>query len=253
MPEFKKKTALGLRDVPDGEKSREYTHVILTRGEYGGLLAKITEAEVMAGKSYSEARKKAEQASINASYAVNRAKAEADAAISAMQGELENANSRIDYLEGLNQNLLRIARERANADRRLKPKKKHTGYVVLSSAEKECRCKTRKAIITAKLWETVLQSPYSIEFTEEQVRTQTAELMQPDENGTIALNRIGITAQYNGDYEALLCDRFWSSEQKENLNIMLKHSLRANYRTGYWEIIFRHTKPLGLVPEDMRR
>lgn len=30
------------------------------------------------------------------------------------------------YLAGLNENLLRIARERANADRKLKPKKEHT-------------------------------------------------------------------------------------------------------------------------------
>lgn len=71
----------------------------------------------------------------------------------------------------LNANLLRISRERANADRGLRPKKIHTGYVVVMSSEKEIRYKTgRNKLLTAKVWETVLQSPYSVDFTESQAR-----------------------------------------------------------------------------------
>ena len=43
MPEFKKKTALGLRDLP--EYGQECTHVLLTHSEYDGLLAKVACAE----------------------------------------------------------------------------------------------------------------------------------------------------------------------------------------------------------------
>lgn len=43
MPEFKKKTALGLRDLP--ENGQECTHVLLTHSEYDGLLAKVACAE----------------------------------------------------------------------------------------------------------------------------------------------------------------------------------------------------------------
>ena len=43
-----------------------------------------------------------------------------------------------------------------------------------------------------------------------------------------------------------------SGRQEESRNIMLKPKLRANYKTGYWEVIFLHTKPLGLVPAEMR-
>lgn len=50
----------------------------------------------------------------------------------------------------------------------------------------------------------------------------------------------------------LLHDQRRSGRQAENLNIMLKPRLRANYKTGYWEVIFLHTKPLGLVPGNMR-
>ena len=46
MPEFKKKTALGLRDLP--ENGQECTHVLLTHSEYDGLLAKVARKEMPA-------------------------------------------------------------------------------------------------------------------------------------------------------------------------------------------------------------
>ena len=33
---------------------------------------------------------------------------------------------------------------------------------------------------------------------------------------------------------------------------MLERWLRANYRSGYWELALLHTKPLSVVPPDMR-
>ena len=55
-----------------------------------------------------------------------------------------------------------------------------------------------------------------------------------------------------GEYEDMLAEKEWSAQQKREMNIMLKRRLRANYKTGYWEVIFSHTKPLGVVPADMR-
>lgn len=46
-------------------------------------------------------------------------------------------------------------------------------------------------------------------------------------------------------------DPEWRKEYPER-NVMLERRLKANYRTGYWEIIFLHTKPLGPVPADMK-
>ena len=53
-------------------------------------------------------------------------------------------------------------------------------------------------------------------------------------------------------YEDLLHEQRRSARQEESSNIMLKPKLRANYKTGYWEVIFLHTKPLGLMPAEMR-
>ncbi len=43
MPEFKKKAALGLRDLP--ENGQECTHVLLTHSEYDALLAKVAQPQ----------------------------------------------------------------------------------------------------------------------------------------------------------------------------------------------------------------
>lgn len=247
MPEFKKKTALGLRDID--EFGSECTHVLLTRSEYDALLAKVACAERDARAAYTAASQKIAQAERNSAQAREAAYAEVDA----IQKDLEEACHKIEYLDSLNKNLLRIARERANADRKLRPKKTHTGYVVLASSEKEYRYKAmRKETAVAMLWETVLQSPYSVDFTEEQARTLTAELVQPNENDETLVGRIGIDTYYHGSYEDLLHEQRRSARQEESRNIMMKPRLRANYKTGYWEVIFLHTKPLGLVPAEMR-
>jgi hypothetical protein len=73
-----------------------------------------------------------------------------------------------------------------------------------------------------------------------------------NENGETIVGRIGIDTYYHGSYEDLLHDQRRSARPEESRNIMLKPRLRANYKTGYWEVIFLHTRPLGLVPGDMR-
>ena len=251
MPEFKKKTALGLRELP--EYGQECTHVLLTRSEYDDLLAKVACAERDARTVTEQAAQKIMQAERNAQRLANQVRDDAYAEVDAIQKDLEEADHTIEYLDGLNKNLLRIARERANADRKLRPKKTHTGYVVLASSEKEYHYKAmRKETAVAMLWETVLQSPYSVDFTEEQARALTAELVQPNENDETLVDRIGIDIYYHGSYEDLLHEQRRSTRQEKSNNIMLKPKLRANYKTGYWEVIFLHTKPLGIVPENMR-
>ena len=79
----------------------------------------------------------------------------------------------------------------------MKPKKEHTGYVVCSSSERDYTFRLNRKNHKIVLWETVLQSPYPIDFTEEQARKQiTEELFEQDENGKFFISRIGVTASY---------------------------------------------------------
>ena len=152
----------------------------------------------------------------------------------------------------LNANLLRITKERANAERDLKPKKEHNGYVVLTSAEKESRYKDSYGHPrTITLWETAMETPYTVDFEAEQVRGLIRELTQADEDGNWPICRIGITGNYPGKYADMIRNKGCREDYEED-NIMLERWLRANYRSGYWELVFLHTKPLSVVPPDMR-
>ena len=157
------------------------------------------------------------------------------------------------HQRALNVNLLRIAKERANADRKLKPKKEHTGYVVVFSEEIDHQYKDgNRHVKRVLLWKTVIQSPYVVDFPEAQVRKQILEeLLQEDEDGHRLIGRLGINGIYNKGYGSMIEDSRWCADP-DKYNLMIKPKFKANFRDGYWEVICLHTKPLDVVPTDMR-
>lgn len=132
-------------------------------------------------------------------------------------------------------------------------KKEHTGYGVVFSGEKEYRYRDGNKRWRKKLlWETVIQSPDTVDMPEELARKQIMEeLTRRDETGNRLIYKIGLTAYYLASYEDMIDDNKWTAES-DNYNVMLKPAFRVNFRPGYWEAVFFHTKPLGVVPEEMR-
>lgn len=255
MSEFVKKTLMGYKEVPGGHSDPECTHVILTKKEYDKLLREISDAEQETRITKYEAEKEKRSAKESADYRVWHAKNEAEKAVSVMQEELSEAKKMAEHYRGLNENLLRIAKERANADRKLPKKKEHTGYVVTYSAEKEYRYKVnRNHWGRAMLWETVLQSPYSADFTEQQARTQIWEdLFAPYGEKAWEIGRLGINEEYEGKYDAMLEEEDWNTRYApSNVLLMSESKLRLNFNQLYWELVIQHTLPLGIVPPDMR-
>ena len=156
------------------------------------------------------------------------------------------------YYHQLNQDLLRICRERANADRKLPKKKEHSGYVVLSSSEKKHHYKDAN-YQTRQLdaWETILQTPYVVDFTDKQIDDLTNELFEKEESTShLMIWRIGITGVSPEGYLAIV--REFGQEKVDKNNIIIEINKRANYRTGYWELALLHTKAIRGVPWDMR-
>ena len=248
MSEFVKKTMIGYKEVPGGQSDPECTHVILPLKEYDGLLQKISQAE-------QETRNEKRRAEEEKRDSLNRKQQtiqKANQVIEKWMKALEKEKAESAYQKGLNENLLRIARERANADRKLKPKKEHSGYVVVVSAEKIYRYKIGRRLESVKLWETVIQSPYSIEFPAEQAKKLILEEFFPETEEWEAA-RLGIERWVAGDYEDFLSAADQDEEiMQQNTALTEYRSFRANYRAGYWEMILVHTRPLEVVPKDMR-
>lgn len=250
MSEFVKKTITGYRAVKGGYSDPECSHVILTQEEYDKLLKKISFAEQTARITKDDAEKTISAVKREADRQIQENYQKTAQTIEEWRAALEAEQAKSAYQRSLNENLLRIAKERANADRKLKPKKEHTGYVVAFSGEKEYHYRDGRKPRRKLLWETVIQSPYTMDCPEQIARKQISEkLLQSDEDGLI--KKIGIDALYGGRYETMMDDRKWCAEPGQ-YNIMLKPTFRANFRSGYWETSFFHTKPLGVVPWDMR-
>lgn len=79
-------------------------------------------------------------------------------------------------------------------------------------------------------------------------------IMQHEDGKEWALSRIGICEKPDPKF----CDPFEYNEIMENENVLVRYQLRANYqarrgeKTGFWDIILVHQKPIPQVPKDMR-
>ena len=252
MARFVKEGAFGYKDVPGGQFDQECTHVILKLKEYDKLLQEKARAEQETRNTKYDAERAIDKAKRDASYTAQKAAEEARQTVADMEEALAAEKAESAHQRALNANLLRIAKERANADRKLKPKKEHTGYVVVVSEVREYRYRSGRKWKKVKLRETILQSHYTVDFSETEVETQIERELFPEDDVWM-VSRIGITGRYGGTYEEMIEDGSLDEDfLKRNILLMGQQRLRANFRSGYWEVICLHTKPLDVVPTDMR-
>lgn len=242
MAEFVRKNMLGgYKVVPGGESDPLCTHVILTKEEYSEFLKEQAGLRT----SVQDERQRADATKLEANRKIVEAQKEAAREIDQVRKEMAVVQRALDDEVELNINLKRIAKERANADRHLKPKKEHSGYVVVSSIEKAYRYRSGRDTEVVSLWETVVQTPYEIGFSEEVARKQILEELQNE-----IMQGIGIEVFSSKRYEELVFLKGWR-QKLVNYNVMMDTRLKGNYRAGYWEVVFLHTYPLGQVPKDM--
>lgn len=234
--------------LKNGASDSSWTHVLLSKEEYEELekLAaqakknpqiddRIKNAAIRSGEILPENDQLSDKSSENDLIQENVR----------LKAEVEKLKDDVLHERSLNKNLLRINRERANSDRKLKPKKQHTGYVVLSSREKAVKYKSGDELLQAEVWETILQTPYNVEFPEIQVRQQILNELFPEKEDWI-MGKIGITVLH-----LVGLDKVAETNDITIKNIAYTARLKANYKTRYWEFIVQHTLPLTTVPKEM--
>lgn len=157
-----------------------------------------------------------------------------------VRGILDSKDEAIASLEARHGNLLRMSKERANADRNLRPKKWHTGYPVIRS--------TQKNIKNEIVWETLIQTHYHFDLAAE----AADEEIQRDlfiEKGLIY--NLGITDRYEGPYESMKTEMRRKGKKVDELNVAFSCRLERDFQGKYWKVWVMHTKPLGEIPDDM--
>ena len=251
---FKKLPFGGYAPVRGGYSDYECTHVIITKNEYTDMINKLhhmeKEKNSLSEKYSNDVARRAADIKRSAEDEIFRVKQSYKMKYGDIENQLLRARKDADYQRSLNRNLLRITKERANADRQISRKKEHTGYRVINSEEFNYMHSESRGHNSVVLWKTVIQTPYSVDFSENEAREQTKELFTKDEDGDWLIHRLGINGYYGHGYENMLQDSNWNDHEK--YNVVVSKKLKANYRDGYWEVIIIHTKPLGIVPKEMR-
>ena len=144
----------------------------------------------------------------------------------------------------LNNNLKRIAKERANAKRGLTPKKERSGYIVLFSSQYRERYRNDEGEkLVANTWKSVLQTPYDATLPLEQIKDDVWNELMHQILYPMGFRKVQ-DIDKNGEY------KFWY-EDEEELCGLYRWDFKANYKTGLWEITLFHTKSL-CVPEEYR-
>lgn len=223
------------------------THVILSTEEYDNLQNQIIDLE----KEVKKARNSLKATKAEYSKKSNQLTKETEDLRRRINEEAEvkimEASQRMNEQEELNRNLLRISKERSNTQRGLVPAKKHSGYVVLQSRQIDIRFRRNSKTRVDTVWETTIQTPYGVDFSIEQVeRLIDKEVF----SGSCKASELGLESINIEDYSKLIS--VWAESTEEIKNTIFKKSYRLNVKSGFWDVIYLHNKPLSGIPEDMR-
>ena len=197
--------------------------------------------------------------------------AQANQYIQELEEKIAELEEKVEQEKGLNVNLLRIMKERANQRRGIRPKKAHDGYLALYSQQRTLHYKEEKwdtpenKILyndteehrayakennmlwkehkSVEVWKTIVQTPYDVSLPVDQI------LDRIEYEITAFMNDVHITARLdpadNGNYKKVL-----EYENADNENIMYRWGIyRANMRSGFWEIEI-HTTDCIQVPRS---
>lgn len=156
----------------DEARGKDYTHITLSREDWAQIqhytkglreYADYIEDRIEAVKKDTKNQR---QVTVNKA---NEAIGEWEAYANQMKAEKEEA-------EALNTTLKLICKERANADRKIKPKKKKSGYIVIRSEQGTSYQKDGNGNkLSVDVWKTLIESPHDILMSEPQARKLISE------------------------------------------------------------------------------
>ncbi len=157
----------------------------------------------------------------------------------------------------LNEDLLRIHREKANQERGIRPKKSKSGYKVIREEEKQyvfmARALDSFAPCGMSFWETLITTPFSKDINHEAAKQQIEDFLLGDKTSSGRLFKCGleeIRYVVNSDdiwkytaFEEQSPDpeqRVWL---RASVNVLMGMRYQI-FKSGYWEVTIKHTLPL---------
>lgn len=153
---------------------------------------------------------------------------------------IADLEAEVEQERNLNRNLLRISRERANADRKISPKKQHDGYLVLQSQEWRERRSDKNTI--RRTWRSIIQTPFDASVDPVIAEKQIFDSLTGSVLKSLGCDKY-VLPEDNG--------KLYNTEDDENVLYFWHYG--ADYRSGYWNVFIYTTKPLIVTPDRRAR
>lgn len=245
------KAMVGWSEYKNGDTKHTATHKLLTNEEYDELNNEISKLKKALSKE--KKAREAEVQEINAKAVAYKRNADEEAENvknEALQ-KVRTAKEELAQQKKLNDNLLRISKERANAKRGLQPKKEHCGYrfsgkimQIKSITDHERNGKP----IYGDVWTASLESPYDGSMPFEVVEKAIfADLTGADG----IFKRLNIKYFYNSNEKGVLWkgtyEAAYEDEKDRGDCVVFDYKFMMNPKSNLWEIQIITTKEFKFV------
>ena len=242
----------------DGPEDREVTEVRLTAREYREILRDLAVKEEYLERqkelhniALETAKKEAEEDKRNIQIA---AQEEINKIVEEKNAQLKQMTAAFEKTTGLNKNLLRITREKANARRGLQPKKTSTGYRFsgkIMQTRAICGYERNEGPRYATVWTAILETPYDGTIPFDQIDEQ----IQADLVGNV-LELLGVnwwTFQNSGELWKGTYREIMEDENLKKESFLFDYSYLVNTKTRLWEVQINTTGPIVAAEELLGR
>lgn len=248
-----------------GAADPELFEVRYTVNEYRNQMKEIAELKRQLQAEQASHKRDVDEIKTKAVQYKKNVDSEAEKRINQAREALEAANEQKDAAEialsreiRMNDNLLRISKERANAKRGMQPKKQRSGYRFVG---KIMQIKTisghdkKEGAIYTDVWSATIETPYDATIPIEELMPVIFRDLHDGEKGILA----------DLDIEAWLDEdsgMFWKGTysqamknvedfQFEGRNVLFDYKMMANPKSGFWEVQITTTKPIPVIPDLM--
>lgn len=264
MAKYMKKGSLGmLSEAPGGASDPDLIEVRYSVSEYNEMMQELSSLRRQLLDEKAAHQRDVKDINARAVRYKSKADAEAQRKVDDALSQIARANARAEAAEAekqrqanLNNNLLRITRERANAKRGLQPKKEHSGYRFSGKIMQKktiCGHDKKEGALYADVWTATLETPYNGTIPIHQIEDRIfADLMGSDG----ILNRLYInywTCQndsgriWKGKYQDAVGD-----DNPGKKNYLFDYKFIINPKSQLWEVQITTTKSIRALSELMK-
>lgn len=228
---------------PIKEDESEYSHLILMVDEYNDIVSEINSERNKCFRIESKYKNEITKLEEVRNYEYQDYQKKIAEYQSEYKNKIQQLQDQLQHEKELNDNLLRISKERANAKRGIKPKKERSGFIALSLEQYVYVMKSFGNTKDIPCWKLRIQTPYDSSLEYAKVQT------------LVGNNHKYLLGQCLG------VNSFWSNKKMQETSvgeidelfkdktIVFNTKFRANIKQGFWEVEYLVNKVVKISEE----